>query len=177
MPPVFELMPDSSVNLGNGRDRLTQLPLDEQGRYSRQMVVGGKAYEPKYWPCATAECVSGAQNLDMTDPGTQAFVKALDAQVFKDISTGVNYGLIATPVGVPGRVLAATGVMASAGSAMTDSSAVDEALKYGSQYGATRFFTDVLQHTPAAAARAVAIIDLTGGWDAFVARIKKDFGE
>jgi hypothetical protein len=176
MPPVFELMPDSSVNLGNGRDRLTQLPLDEQGRYSRQIVVGGKAYEPKYWPCATAECVSGAQNLDMTDPGTQAFVKALDAQVFKDIGTGTAIATLAFPIGAPAAVLTGTGVMASIGSAATDSNIQDELLKEASQYTAMKFFQEVLNHPPAAAARAVALIELAGGWDSFVGRLKKDLG-
>jgi len=65
--------------------------------------VPGKAYEPKYHSCATTECVRTGANLDMNDPATQAYVKALDAQVFKDIGEGTTLGSLVTPVGVPGQ--------------------------------------------------------------------------
>ena len=156
------------------RDRMTGLPLDEKGRYAVQVTLDDKPFSPKYFPCATAACVQSGGNLDMSDPGTKAYVKALDAQVFKDIGMGATAGMLVTPVGVAGRVLSGLGLTASIGSALTDSTLIDEALKNASQGGATKFFTDVLGHTPSAAARAVALIDLSGGWDAFVARLKAD---
>ena len=47
------------------RDRLTNLPLDEQGRYTRTVVIGGQMYQPKYHACATAECI--ANNATWTE--------------------------------------------------------------------------------------------------------------
>ncbi|BBL24549.1 MULTISPECIES: hypothetical protein [Comamonas] len=44
----------------------------------------------------------------------------------------------------------------------------------GSQKVAEKLFTDVLGNTPSIAGRAIAMIDLAGGWDAFVERIKID---
>ena len=96
----------------------------------------------------------------------------MDAQVFKDISKGANYATLVATGGVPGALAAGTGLVASVGSAFTDSSVLNEALKFGSQKGAEKFFTEVLGHTPGAAARAVALIDLSGGWDAFTNRVK-----
>lgn len=40
------------------RDRMTGLPLDEYGRYAVLISVDGKTYEPKYFPCATADCMA-----------------------------------------------------------------------------------------------------------------------
>ncbi|MGE0350437.1 hypothetical protein [Hydrogenophaga sp.] len=87
------------------RDRLTGRPLDDQGRYSQTVVLDGKVYEPKYHPCATTDCIRTGANLDMADPSSQAYVKALDKQVFKDIGKGATVGSLVTPVGVPGRCL------------------------------------------------------------------------
>jgi len=157
------------------RDRLTGLPLDDKGRYQVQVSLDGKNFAPKYFPCANTDCIRGGVNLDTSDPGTQAYIKALDGKIFKDMSTGVNYAMLVTPVGVPGAILAGTGFVASIGSAATDSTPLDEALKYGSQKGAEKFFTDILGHTPGAAIRAVVLIDLAGGWNAFVNRVKVDF--
>jgi filamentous hemagglutinin len=156
---------------------MTGLPLDEKGRYQVQVSVDNKNFAPKYFPCANTDCIRGGVNLDKSDPGTQAYIKALDGKIFKDMSTGVNYATLVTPVGAPGAILAGVGIAASIGSAATDSTAIDELLKNGSQLSATKFFTEVLGHTPAAAARAVALIDLSGGWDAFVQRLKTDFGD
>jgi filamentous hemagglutinin len=167
-------MPSSNGNelASTPRDRLTGAPLDEQGRYSQIFILDGKKYQPKYFPCAKPECLGS--NLDSSDPGTKAYIKAMDAQIFKDISTGANYATLMTPAGASGQTLAAVGLVASAGSAFTDSNALDELLKYGSQKGGEKLFVDILGHTPANAARAIAIIDLSGGWSAFVERFKVD---
>ena len=110
----------------------------------------------------------------MSDPSTTAFIAASDAQMFKDISTAANAATMVSP----GRAIPyalGVGAAASFGSAVTGSSPpLDEILKYGSQEGATKFFQFVLGYPPVAAARAVAAIDLTGGWDAFVNRVKVD---
>ena len=158
----------------SSRDRLTGLPLDQQHRYMLATSVDGKSFSPRCFSCATTACVAGGKNLDMSDPGTQAYVKALDAQVFKDISKGTNYGTLVVATGPAALLFSGTGIAAAIGSALTDSTALDEVSKFVSQQGATAFFVQVLGHTPAAAARAVAIVDLAGGWEAFVKRMKID---
>jgi hypothetical protein len=158
---------------------MTGQPLDDKGRYSQTVVLDGKAYEPKYHPCATTECIRTGTNLDMGDPSTQAYVKALDAQVFKDIGDGATLGSIVTPVGVPGTVLTVIGWVAAggeaAGSERPSEEAVDEFMKAIAEKGGEAVLRNLLQHTPATAARASALVELSGGWDAFVGRIKQDF--
>ena len=160
------------------RDRLSNQPLDEKGRYTQTVVLDGQMYQPKYLPCATAECLRTASNLDMSDPQTQAYVKALDAQVFKDIGTGATVGTLVTPVGSGARVLFLLGIGASTGQIVMNENSFetgrDEALKMLTEKGAETFFGEVLGHTPSAAARATALINLSGGWDAFVNRVKMD---
>lgn len=156
------------------RDRLTGRPLDEKGRYSQTVVLDGEAYEPKYHPCATAECVRTGANLDMSDPETQAYVKALDAQVFKDVGKGITIAGLGFPTGGIGGAMFVAGTFTSLGSALTDSSFSEEAGKFIAQNGAETFFREVLGHSPAVAGRAAAMIELSGGWDAFVQRAKKE---
>lgn len=160
------------------RDRLTNQPLDEKGRYTQTVVLDGQMYQPKYLPCATPECLRTASNLDMSDPQTQAYVKALDEQVFKDIGTGATVGTLVTPVGVPGAVLAAVGTGAAIGEATVSDSVVggltDKGIEAGSEKLGAIFFEKVLGHSPSAAARAAALINLSGGWEAFRERVKVD---
>lgn len=163
------------------RDKLTNLPLDAQGRYSKTVVVDGKPYAPKFHPCATVQCMEGGRNLDLNDPGTQAYVKALDQQVLKDIGKGATLASLVTPVGAGGAVLSGVGLIASGGQAAMSEKPVQEGfnelLKAASEKGGVVFFEKVLEHTPANAARAVALINLSGGWDAFVNRMKIDLFE
>jgi filamentous hemagglutinin len=169
---------ENPVTANAPRDRLTNQPLDDKGRYSRTMVVDGKVYEPKYHPCADVDCQQSGANLDMSDPGTQAYVKAMDKQVYKDIGTGATVGTLLTPVGAPGLVLFWLGAAASGGQAVTSDTPYetgrDEFLKALSEKGGEKVFQDVLGHTPGAAGRITALINLSGGWDAFVNRIKID---
>ena len=141
-------------------------------------MVGDAVFSPKYLPCATAECLRTGANLDMRDPGTQAYVRALDQQVFKDIGKGATIGTLVTPVGVPGAVLGITGAGAALGEAALSSDAIgtarDKGIETGSEKGAQIFFEKVLGHTPGVAARAAALINLAGGWEAFRARVNTD---
>uniref|UniRef100_UPI002FC89DFC hemagglutinin repeat-containing protein n=1 Tax=Hydrogenophaga sp. TaxID=1904254 RepID=UPI002FC89DFC len=162
------------------RDQMTGRPLDEKGRYSQTVVIGGQLFEPKYISCGSAACAEsgGKANLDMSDPASQAYVKALDAQIFKDIGTGATAASLVTPVGVPGVLLALVGAGASVGeAALSDSVAetsTDKFIEEVSEIGATSVFEKILGHTPAAAARAAALINLAGGWEAFRERVKID---
>ena len=170
--------PKMADTLASNRDRLTGLPLDDKGRYEVNLTLGDKSYSPKYFPCAIAECVTSGGNLDMSDAGTRAYVKALDQQVFKDIGTGATAGTLVTPVGAVAGVLFWVGAAASGGqAAMSDApfnEGRDEAMKALSEKGGAIVFEELLGHTPGAAARASALINLTGGWDAFVNRVKID---
>jgi hypothetical protein len=167
-----------ATNPNAPRDRLTNQPLDAQGRYSRTVVIGGQMFEPKFHACATSACAVGNANLDMNDPATQAYIRALDQQVLKDIGTGATAGALVTPVGVPGALLGLLGISAAAGEASLDrdpvGTAVDKGIEEGLQSGGERFFRNVLGHSPAVAARAVALINLSGGWEAFRERVKAD---
>ncbi len=99
-------------------------------------------------------------------------------QAFKEIGTAATAGTLVTPVGVGGTVLFWLGAGASAGQvAMSDvkfDTTRDEVLKALSEKGGEAFFRDILGHTPGASARATAIVNLSGGWDAFVVRFKTD---
>jgi filamentous hemagglutinin len=171
--------PKTADTLASNRDRLTGLPLDDKGRYEVNLTLGDKSYSPKYFPCATAECVKSGGNLDMSDAGTRAYVKALDKGVFSGIGTGATIASLVTPVGAAATVLFWVGAAASGGQvAMSDKpvdAAWDEFWKAASEKGGEKFFTEILGHTPSAAARATALINLSGGWDAFVNRVKVDF--
>ena len=166
-----------STNGQTNRDRLTGMPLDEKGRYSKTVTLDGKSFTPKFYPCSDSACITGGKNLDTSDPATKAYVKALDAQVFKDINTGSTMATLITPTGVLGTALAGTGLATSVGSAFTDSDVLHQTIKNASQMGAAEFFVKVLGHTESAAGRFVALIDLSGGWDAFTKRVKLDLLE
>ncbi|PZO11784.1 MAG: hypothetical protein DCF26_20525 [Burkholderiales bacterium] len=157
---------------------MTGQPLDGKGRYSQTVVLDGKLYEPKYLPCATTDCLRMGVNLDMSDPATYAYVKALDRQVFKDIGTGATIGSLVTPVGVGGAVLTGVGLGATAGEVAISEAPVetarDEAIKAGLEKGGESTMRNLLGHTPAISARTSALIDLGGGWDAFTERVKQD---
>lgn len=170
--------PKVGETVASNRDRLTGLALDAQGRYEVQVSLDGRNYSPKFHACATTACSQSGANLDLNDPGTQAYVKALDQQVFKDIGTGATAASLITPVGIPGATLTGVGLVAAAGSVAVSDSPIgtlrDEVIKETLESGAERFFRNVLGHTPAAAARAAALINLSGGWDAFTERVKID---
>ncbi len=170
--------PKMGETVGAGRDRMTGLALDERGRYEVQLVLDGKTFAPKYYPCATTECMRVGGNLDMSDPGTQAYLKAMDRQVFKDIGTGATLASLVTPVGVPGAALAVIGVFAALGESAVagdlNEGVRNETIKLLSEKGAEATIKNALAHSPQVAARVVALIELAGGWDAWVERVKVD---
>ena len=114
----------------------------------------------------------------MSDPASQAYVKALDQQVFKDIGTGATLGTLLTPVGAAGATLSVVGAASATGEAVLSkdplSTGFDKAIEDRSEKSAEWFIRNVLGHSPAAAARAAALINLTGGFEAFRERVKID---
>ncbi|MNY84733.1 hypothetical protein D3C78_08930 [compost metagenome] len=164
--------PNNNAVIAAPRDPRTGLPLDEQGRYSQSFILDGKLYQPKYFPCATPECQGS--NLDKSDPGSKAFLEASNAQFFKDIGTGATYAALIAPSGIVGTTAVGASLFASLGSVLNGTDFWDELMKVGSQQAAEKLFVDALGHTPSNASRAVALIDLAGGWTAFVERFKID---
>ncbi|MDB5990621.1 MAG: Polymorphic rane protein Filamentous hemagglutinin/Adhesin, partial [Herbaspirillum sp.] len=156
------------------RDPATNLPLDKAGRYSQRYVVEGKTYEAKYFPCPTASAGCGGQNRDMADPGTQAYVKALDKKIFNDIGTAASVVAIVNPVGAVGTAAGITGTAANAisGFLFDPATAVGQEV---TQRGFSEYLKHGLKMSAPMADRIVAIIDLAGGWDAFVNRAKAEF--
>lgn len=157
------------------RDRLTGLPLDEKGRYTVQVAVGEpiggyKTYSPQYFPCATSTCIATGKNLDSSDPGTQAYLKALDAQVFKDINTGATLATIVSPVGVVGGIAAVVGPLTSISAGFVEGVSGAVAAKELLQFAVAQYLTKVYGLADVIALRVTAVVDLAGGWQAFIDR-------
>jgi len=166
----------SAVNGNNApsdRDRLTGLPLDDKGRYTQNIAVDGTTYAPKYFPCAVASCMGN--NLDMSDPGTQAYVKAMDKKVFDDISKASTVATIVNPVGALGVVSGLTGPASSVISGYLDDQEGKAGAKELLQLSAQQYLQKVFGVGEAAASRIISVIDLSGGWDAFVNRAQSEY--
>ncbi|MFG6440233.1 hemagglutinin repeat-containing protein [Roseateles sp. LKC17W] len=174
MPRMFALPPEAA-SPGQPRDTRTGLPLDAQGRYTINYVLDGKQYSAKYWPCATADCVAGAHNIDRSDAASKLYLAAADAQIFKDMNKAANIGILVSPTGVVGGVAASIGTVANIGAAITDSDLKTEVAKMAAQNVSASVIVSLLGHSAGNAARFNAFVDLQGGWDAFVKPLIKDF--
>src|SRR5450830_836665 len=148
------------------RDKLTGLPLDEMGRYSQQIGINGQIYTPKYFPCATPECLG--HNLDTSDPGTQVYIKAMQKKAFDDIGTAATITTIVTPVGPIGATAGAIGPAVSIISGMIDDQTFKAIIKEGGQILVAKYLTSVYKFSEAMAIRITATIDMAGGWQAFL---------
>ena len=135
--------------------------------------AGLNTFTPAANGCASAECaggVAGVKNAvrDGSDIGNDAGV----------VGTGATFASLIAPVGLPGAVLtvvgAAAGLTEAVMSEKPTEAVSDEVMKTASGKGGEVIFKEVLGHTPGAAARASALIELSGGWDAFVNRVKID---
>ncbi|QRX81605.1 hypothetical protein [Glaciimonas sp. PAMC28666] len=156
------------------RDPATNLPLDDEGRYAQQIVVDGKMHAPKYFPCPRASAGSGGQNLDMSDPGTAAYVKALDKKILGDIGAGASGVALAIPGGAIGIAAGLTGTVVNLISALID----DPVYVIGQEAttrAATSYLKNVLKMSTPNVVRLVALVDLAGGWSAFVSRMQSEF--
>jgi len=165
--------PEQVNNNGVKRDVATNLELDDQGRYSQRIVVEGKAFEPKYFPCPVASAGCGGQNLDMSDPQTAAYVKALDKKILNDIGTGATAVVLAAPTGVVGGVAGAVGVAAAITSGMLEDQTLKSFMKEGGQILATHYLKGVYGLSEAVAIRMVSLVDMAGGWQAFADRTQE----
>jgi filamentous hemagglutinin len=106
--PVYQL-PAEEAAPGQPRDRLTGRPLDEEGRYTVSYVVDGKIYHVPHFSCADATCNALGANVDYSDPGAQAWNRAMNAKALDDLSRAASAGVVMTPVGAIGAGIATAG--------------------------------------------------------------------
>ena len=165
--------PEAENTSGVKRDPATNLELDNHGRYSQRIVVEGKAFEPKYFPCPVAAAGCGGQNLDMSDPQTAAYVQALDKKILHDIGTGANVAAVVNPSGPLGIIRTIVGPAAALTAAYIDGSLEKAGTKEIMQYAAGKYIENVLHVPPETATRIISLVDMSGGWDAFVNRAAK----
>ncbi|MFQ3790211.1 hypothetical protein [Halomonas sp. A29] len=163
--PVYQL-PAEEAAPGQPRDRLTGRPLDEEGRYTVSYVVDGKIFHVPHFSCGTAECNAQGANVDYSDPGAQAWGRALDAKAVSDAGRLATAGVVvvSASVGLP-LSMGSTALSLHEGylSENTAHSASKAVLIAGfEKYAQARGL-------PAPAARRLAAaIDLTGRWDAIL---------
>ncbi len=74
--------------------------------------VGNNIYPVRAFECATAECVAMGANLNMSDPGTQAYLRALDEKALSDLGTAASLVVLKTPVSTLGNMAARTSLAA-----------------------------------------------------------------
>ena len=158
------------------RDRLTGLPLDDKGRYTRQVIIEGKVYSPKYFPCATSECQARGYSLDQNDPETKRYAQAMGLKLMSDIGKGATAAAMIPNVPVVAGAAAITGVASSVGTTVLSDDKRDafgtELFKFGSQAAAEKALIHVLGYPPAVAKLVVGAIELLGGWDKFSEQYK-----
>ncbi|KAF3999094.1 hemagglutinin repeat-containing protein [Glaciimonas immobilis] len=152
------------------RDPATNLPLDDEGRYAQQILVDGKMHAPKYFPCPRASAGCGGQNLDMSDPGTAAYVKALDKKILDDIGTAATVVTIVNPVGTAGAIANVVETIASVSSSYRDGKTENAVVSAAAQLAAQQYLQRVYGLTKVIATRIVALVDLGGGWQALANR-------
>lgn len=159
------------------RDRLTGLPLDDKGRYTRHVIIEGKLYTPKYFPCATSECQARGYNLDGNDTETRRYAQAMGLKMMSDLSKAATVAVM-VPSGTVAVAGTAVGAIASAGTvALSDDksdAAFQETWKFIAQEGAQKILIS-MGHSTLVVRETVAAIDLLGGWDAFVTAARNNF--
>lgn len=165
---------DASSTPSVNRDRLTGRELDNQGRYSKEASVDGVNYQPKFWPCGNEACVAHGSNFDMNDPETVAFLKATDKKILSDIGNGATLAVLANPVGAVGAVGSVVGTSASIVNGLIDDQLFKAIAKEALQAGAARYLQFVYKLSEAASTRITALVDMAGGWDAFLDRAQKE---
>lgn len=118
--------------------------------------------------------MASGSNLDPSDPSTQTYLKALDKKLLDDINKGATVITIISPVGVAGTIAQFLGPITSVASGIMDDKAGSAIAKETLQVIATQYMQRVYGLTEALANRVVATVDLAGGWQAFVDRVKQE---
>jgi hypothetical protein len=116
------------------------------------------------------EVWGNASNLDMSDAGTQAYVKALDEQIMDDMNNAAAVTTVVSPIGVAGNIAGVLGPVTSIASGIIADEKLAAVFKEGLQAGTTKYLMGVHKFSEDIAKRFVASVDLAGGWQGFVAR-------
>ena len=96
--------PDSTPVSSHKRDRLTGYALDDGGGYRVPVVVEGKAFAPRFYQCATPECLNSGANIDFSDVNTLLWLQAADAKAVSDVGVLMTAGAILASGGVAGSL-------------------------------------------------------------------------
>ncbi|HBX57757.1 MAG TPA: hypothetical protein DEH10_20615, partial [Pseudomonas sp.] len=78
----------------NPRDRLTGYALGDSGGYVVPVVIDGKYYQPRFWPCGNAECIAVGANIDFGNADTLRWLRAADAKALDDFSKVMTAGAV-----------------------------------------------------------------------------------
>ncbi|THF34234.1 filamentous hemagglutinin N-terminal domain-containing protein [Pseudomonas atacamensis] len=84
------------------RDPLTGYPMDEKGGYRVPVVIDGNAYTPRYFSCASVDCITSGANIDLGDAGTLRWLRAANIEALG------NAGWLMGAAAVPASGLTAT---------------------------------------------------------------------
>jgi filamentous hemagglutinin len=109
----------------------------------------------------------------MSDPATAAYAKALDKKILDDIGTGATYASLVNPTGVLGLMAGIIGTVSSVGSGYLDGKTGNAVTKEAMQLAAQQYLQSVYGVGEAVASRVVLLVDLGGGWQAFVDRTQQ----
>lgn len=108
--------------------------------------------------------------MDTSDPGTQAYIKAMDKKAFDDIGKAATVTSILTPISIAGTIASYVGPASSLASNAIDGSLEKAGTKEITQFAVGEYFKKIYGISAAAATRITSIVDMSGGWQAFVDR-------
>lgn len=97
--------------------------------------------------------------------------------VIDDINKGATAVTLISPVGVAGAIAGVLGPTTSLISGAVDRKPISAGVKETIQFAAIQYMTKVYGIGEAAANRIAAVVDATGGWQAFVDRALGDNGQ
>ena len=164
--PPPPLNPNTNI-IANDRDPMTGLQLDNQGRYKKSVQIEGVTYQPKFFACGSPECQASGANLDLNDPNTRAYVRAMSVKAASDIGTTASLIALINPVGAASVTAQTLSIAADLSRIALDKSAKEVAINQTIQYGTESYLKYVATLPAKQAQRVIAAIDLLGGWQAF----------
>jgi filamentous hemagglutinin len=148
--------------LSGKRDRLTGYMLDENNGYRVPVVVDGKAYSPRFYQCANAECLAVGSNIDFSDLATLGWIRAVDVNAVARASERLAIAAVIAPSSAVGALsLGSTGLGLVAGYLADTKKGTISATALGigfTSYASARGLT------PVQATRLNSAIEAAGGW-------------
>lgn len=170
------VMPDWSLAQAvHGRDRLTGYALDENGGYRTSEIVGDSVYNPRFYPCATIDCVATRANMDLEDSFTQAWLQALDAEAARKTSYALGAGAIISS-GVVVGVLTAGSSAASLTAGYIEGE-LPEALAHEAMGMGVEKYSVLRGATDEIAQKVSTIAGLSGAWDSVLENLRNFFND